>query len=102
MLFFKLFVTDITAEDFISQSSERESKYNQMKKLLSEIIPAQLENIHIFSVLNNPGQTRGVDVWFTVSGPPYYKAEKLNGNVAVSKARVCGFQLIELIKILHL
>ncbi|CAM5089054.1 unnamed protein product [Eretmochelys imbricata] len=81
-------INDITAEDFISQSSERESKYNQMKKLLSEIIPAQLENIHIFSVLNNPGQTRGVDVWFTVSGPPYYKAEKLNGNVAVSKARL--------------
>uniref|UniRef100_A0A8C4VM31 Neural-cadherin n=1 Tax=Gopherus evgoodei TaxID=1825980 RepID=A0A8C4VM31_9SAUR len=81
-------INDITAEDFISQSSERESKYNQMKKLLSEIIPAQLENVHIFSVLNTPGQTRVVDVWFTVSGPPYYKAEKLNGNVAVSKARL--------------
>uniref|UniRef100_A0A8C3FEP6 Neural-cadherin n=1 Tax=Chrysemys picta bellii TaxID=8478 RepID=A0A8C3FEP6_CHRPI len=81
-------INDITAEDFISQSSERESKYNQMKKLLSEIIPAQLENVHIFSVLNVPGQTRGVDVWFTVSGPPYYKAEKLNGNMAVSKARL--------------
>ncbi|KAG6933677.1 Cadherin-N [Chelydra serpentina] len=59
-----------------------------MKKLLSEIIPAQLENVHIFSVLNIPSQTRRVDVWFTVSGPPYYKAEKLNGNVAVSKARL--------------
>uniref|UniRef100_A0A8D0HKE9 Neural-cadherin n=1 Tax=Sphenodon punctatus TaxID=8508 RepID=A0A8D0HKE9_SPHPU len=82
-------IQDVTAEDFISQSSEKESKYNQMKKLLSEIIPAQLENVHIFSVLNTPGEPRGVDVWFAVCGSPYYKAEKLNGNVAVSKIRVC-------------
>ncbi|XP_074841792.1 neural-cadherin-like [Carettochelys insculpta] len=81
-------IKDITAEGFISRSSERESKYNQMKKLLSEIIPAQLENVHIFSVMTIPGQTQGIDVWFTVSGQPYYKAEKLNGNVAMSKARL--------------
>lgn len=85
--------TDITAEDFIYQSSESESKYNQMKKLFSEIIPAQLENVHIFSVLNSPGKTQGVDVWFAIHGSPYYKAEKLNGNVAVSKARVSGVYL---------
>ncbi|XP_053251573.1 neural-cadherin-like isoform X2 [Podarcis raffonei] len=81
-------IRDITAEDFIYQSSESESKYNQMKKLFSEIIPAQLENVHIFSVLNSPGKTQGVDVWFAIHGSPYYKAEKLNGNVAVSKARL--------------
>ncbi|KAJ7337971.1 hypothetical protein JRQ81_010497 [Phrynocephalus forsythii] len=81
-------IRGITAEDFIYQSSESESKYNQMKKLFSEIVPAQLENVHIFSVLNSPRETQGVDVWFAVHGSPYYKAEKLNGNVAVSKTRL--------------
>ncbi|XP_053101938.1 neural-cadherin-like [Hemicordylus capensis] len=81
-------IRDITAEDFIYQSSESESKYNQMKKLFSEIVPAQLENVHIFSVLNSPGEMQGVDVWFAVHGSPYYRAEKLNGNVAVSKTRL--------------
>ncbi|XP_006274014.3 neural-cadherin [Alligator mississippiensis] len=81
-------IQGITAEDFISQYSGTESKYNQMKKFLSEIIPAQLENIHIFSVLNVPGQTQGVDVWFAFCGPSYYKAEKLNGYVAVFKAQL--------------
>nr|XP_060628736.1 neural-cadherin-like [Anolis sagrei ordinatus] len=81
-------IRDITAEDFIYQSSESESKYNQMKMLFSEIISAQLENVHIFSVLNSPGETQGVDIWFAIHGSPYYKAEKLNGNIAVSKARL--------------
>ncbi|XP_042642142.1 neural-cadherin-like isoform X2 [Tyto alba] len=79
-------IKDITPEEFISQFPEKQSKYYQMKKLLSEIISVQLENVHIFSVLNSPSQTRGVDVWFAVYGPPYYKAEKLNGNVAASRA----------------
>lgn len=59
-----------------------------MKKLLAEIISVQLENVHIFSVLNSPSQTPGIDVWFAVYGPPYYKAEKLNGNVAASRVWV--------------
>uniref|UniRef100_A0A8D2N0U5 Neural-cadherin-like n=1 Tax=Zonotrichia albicollis TaxID=44394 RepID=A0A8D2N0U5_ZONAL len=79
-------ITGITPEEFISQSPEKQSKYYQMKKLLSEIISVQLENVHIFSVLNSPSPIQGVDVWFAVYGPPYYKAEKLNGNVAASRA----------------
>ncbi|KAJ6663946.1 hypothetical protein lerEdw1_008900 [Lerista edwardsae] len=81
-------IRGITAEEFIHQPSESESKYNQMKKLFSEVIPAQLENIYIFSVFNSPGEIQGIDVWFAVHGSPYYKAEKLNGNVAVSKTRL--------------
>ncbi|XP_010150049.1 PREDICTED: neural-cadherin-like, partial [Eurypyga helias] len=79
-------IKDITPEEFISQSPPKQSKYYQMKKLLSEIVSVHLENVHIFSVLNSPSQTQGVDVWFAVYGPPYYKAEKLNGNVAASRA----------------
>lgn len=81
-------ITGITPEEFISQSSEKQSKYYQLKKLLSQIISVQLENVHIFSVLNSPSQTQGTDVWFAVYGPPYYKAEKLNGNVAASRGWV--------------
>ncbi|KAL8181909.1 UNVERIFIED_CONTAM: hypothetical protein K2H54_034219, partial [Gekko kuhli] len=80
-------VRGITAEDFVYQSSESESIYNQMKKIFSEIIPTQLENVHLFSVMNSPDETRGVDVWFAVHGSSYYKAEKLNGNVAAAKAQ---------------
>ncbi|TRZ24044.1 hypothetical protein HGM15179_003096 [Zosterops borbonicus] len=79
-------IKGITPEEFISQSPEKQSKYYQMKKLLSEIISVQLANVHIFSVLNSPSPIRGVDIWFAVYGPPYYKAEKLNGNVAASRA----------------
>lgn len=85
---FSTSVAGITPEEFISQSPEKQSKYYQMKKLLSEILSVQLENVHIFSVLNSPSPIRGVDVWFAVYGPPYYKAEKLNGNVAASRAWV--------------
>ncbi|KFQ07158.1 Neural-cadherin, partial [Leptosomus discolor] len=81
-------IKGITPEEFIYQSPEKQSKYYQMKKLLSEIESVQPENVHIFSVLNSSSQTRGVDVWFAVYGPPYYKAEKLNGNVAASRARL--------------
>ncbi|RMC15145.1 hypothetical protein DUI87_07327 [Hirundo rustica rustica] len=79
-------IKGITPEEFISQSPERQSKYYQMKKILSEIISVQVENVHIFSVMKSPSQIRGVDIWFAVYGPPYYKAEKLNGNVAASRA----------------
>ncbi|NXC80422.1 CADN protein, partial [Cercotrichas coryphoeus] len=79
-------IKGITPEEFISQSPEKQSKYYQMKKLLSEILSVQLENVHIFSVLNSPSPIRGVDVWFAVYGPPYYKAGRLNGNVAASRA----------------
>jgi len=66
-----------------------------MKKLLSEIISVQLENVHIFSVLNSASQTQGVDVWFAVYGPSYYKAEKLNGNVAASRVWVSTHTMYE-------
>ncbi|NXD06594.1 CADN protein, partial [Nothocercus nigrocapillus] len=81
-------IKDITPEEFISQFPEKDSKYHQMKKLVAETVSAQVENVHIFSVLKSPSQTRGVDVWFAVYGPPYYNAEKLNGNIAVSRARL--------------
>ncbi|XP_077207979.1 neural-cadherin-like isoform X2 [Paroedura picta] len=81
-------IRGITAEGFVYQSSDSESMYSQMKKIFSEIIPAKLENIQLFSVTNSPHEPQGVDVWFAAHGSSYYKAEKLNGNVAAAKARL--------------
>ncbi|XP_018422727.1 PREDICTED: neural-cadherin-like [Nanorana parkeri] len=72
----------ITAEEFIAQKPNFGSKYEQMRDLLSDIIPCGQENVKLFSVLNVPVLHNTTDVWFTVSGPPYCQAEKLNGIVA--------------------
>lgn len=72
----------ITAEEFIAQTPSIGSRYEQMRDLLSDIIPCRWENVNLFSVLNVPDLDNTTDVWFTVSGPPYYQAEKLNGIVA--------------------
>ncbi|XP_077349180.1 neural-cadherin-like [Lithobates pipiens] len=72
----------ITAEEFIAQRPSIGSRYEQMRDLLSDIIPCRWENVNLFSVLNVPDLDNTTDVWFTVSGPPYYQAEKLNGIVA--------------------
>ncbi|KAH0617555.1 hypothetical protein JD844_015936 [Phrynosoma platyrhinos] len=46
------------------------------------------EAAHNAGSIRIKGETQGIDVWFAIHGSPYYKAEKLNGNVAVSKARL--------------
>ncbi|MGH0141278.1 UNVERIFIED_CONTAM: hypothetical protein FKN15_078002, partial [Acipenser sinensis] len=81
-------ITNMTAEEFISAEAGKESKYSMLKRVLSEIIPAQLDNIHIFSVMNASQRLREVCVWFAAHGSPYYKAEKLNGNVAAYKDKL--------------
>ncbi|XP_069477477.1 neural-cadherin-like [Ambystoma mexicanum] len=81
-------IAGISAEEFIAKSPEKESKYNTLERLLSEVIPARIENIHLFSVLNVPGRTREIDVWFAAHGSPYYQAVKLEGNVAAAKEQL--------------
>uniref|UniRef100_F6UJH5 Uncharacterized protein n=1 Tax=Ornithorhynchus anatinus TaxID=9258 RepID=F6UJH5_ORNAN len=81
-------IPNLTAEDFIFQPPGQDSKYNQVKKVLSEIIPVQPENIDLFSVLDHQGQSQGIDIWFAAGGSSYYKAEKLNGNVAAAKTQL--------------
>ncbi|MGH0160427.1 UNVERIFIED_CONTAM: hypothetical protein FKN15_039322 [Acipenser sinensis] len=81
-------ITNMTAEEFISAEVDKESKYSMLKRVLSEIIPAQLDNIHIFSVMNASQRLREVSVWFAAHGSSYYKAEKLNGNVAAYKDKL--------------
>ncbi|XP_039592498.1 neural-cadherin [Polypterus senegalus] len=80
-------ITNITAEEFISVQ-EGESKYSKLKNLLSETIPAEVDNIHLFSITNVKQHYRELNVWFAAHGSSYYTAEKLNGNVAANKEKL--------------
>ncbi|XP_043922109.1 neural-cadherin-like [Protopterus annectens] len=79
---------NITAEEFLSQPPDGDNKYTKLRKLLSEVIPAQPEHVHIFSIGNGKGRVREMKVWYAAHGSPYYKADKLNGNVAAHKTRI--------------
>ncbi|KAM8966841.1 neural-cadherin-like [Pelodytes ibericus] len=78
----------ITAEEFVEQSPEHISKYEQMRKLLSEIIQTEPDNILVFSILNTPALAGSIDLWFAVSGPPYYSPVKISGIVASSREKI--------------
>ncbi|CAH2285593.1 neural-cadherin-like [Pelobates cultripes] len=78
----------ITAEEFLAQSLDDVSKFEQMRSLLSEVVQVELSSLYVFSVLNTAGLTGSTDIRFAVSGPPYYPAEKLNGMVASSKQKI--------------
>uniref|UniRef100_A0A8C5PPG5 Uncharacterized protein n=1 Tax=Leptobrachium leishanense TaxID=445787 RepID=A0A8C5PPG5_9ANUR len=81
-------IRGMTAEEFIAQSPEDISKYEQMKKLFSEVIQVDSSNVHIFSLLSTAGLIGSTDIWFVISGPPYYPAEKINGLVASSREKI--------------
>nr|XP_015212998.1 PREDICTED: neural-cadherin-like isoform X3 [Lepisosteus oculatus] len=81
-------ITNSTVEEFVSAPEGKESRYFRLKSLLSEIIPADLDNIHIFSVASSRLRPSEVNVWFAAHGSRYYKAEKLNGIVAAYKSKL--------------
>eukprot|EP00079_Xenopus_tropicalis_P026645 XP_012820458.1 PREDICTED: neural-cadherin-like [Xenopus tropicalis] len=81
-------ISGFTAEDFVLRPPDKISKYELMKYLLLEILQAELDNIHIFSVLNTPGLSGCMDIWFAVSGDTRHQAEKLNGIVASSREKI--------------
>ncbi|KAM4688915.1 neural-cadherin-like [Discoglossus pictus] len=81
-------ITGATAEEFVGQSPDAVSKYDQMRTLLSEITHTELENIHMFSILNTPDVSGSTDVWFALTGRPDYQGEKLNGIMAASRDKI--------------
>uniref|UniRef100_A0A8C9RT17 Si:dkey-22o22.2 n=1 Tax=Scleropages formosus TaxID=113540 RepID=A0A8C9RT17_SCLFO len=79
----------ITVEEFFSAPPGKESRFSHLRRLLSSILRADLENVHVFSAAGGGGRRpREVSVWYAAHGSPYYKPEKLNGNVAVYKAKL--------------
>ena len=89
MLTFHPFPLDITVEDFFSSSPGHETRFSRLRSQLAEILQTQQDHVHVFSVADgNRRGEREVNVWFSAHGSPYYKAEKLHGNVAANKAKV--------------
>ncbi|XP_067093535.1 neural-cadherin [Osmerus mordax] len=82
-------LSNITVEDFFSCSPGHETRFSRLRSQLAEILQTQQDNVHVFSVANgNRRGEREVNVWFSAHGSPYYKAEKLHGNVAANKAKL--------------
>lgn len=84
-----LFYVDVTAEEFFRASDGEESLYERLQRLLSEVLQTDLDKVHIFSLANGSHSTKQhLSLWFAAHGSPYYKPEKLHGNVAMHKAKV--------------
>lgn len=83
-------IAGVTAEDFIrvwNQKHQRVqiSMYNKFKEILSRILKVDRDNIDVFSVATKSERPPITDVRFAAHGSPYYKAEYLDGTVALNK-----------------
>uniref|UniRef100_A0A8C7LXV5 Si:dkey-22o22.2 n=1 Tax=Oncorhynchus kisutch TaxID=8019 RepID=A0A8C7LXV5_ONCKI len=79
----------ITVEQFFSSALGQESSFSRLGRLLSELLQTDRDNVHVFSVANGNRQGESeINVWFAAHGSPYYKAEKLHGNVMAHKAKL--------------
>ncbi|KAG7469991.1 hypothetical protein MATL_G00134680, partial [Megalops atlanticus] len=81
-------LSNITVEEFFAAPEGQESRYSRLERLLSEVLQTDRDNVHVFSVANGSRGAREVSVWFAAHGSPYYKPEKLHGNVATHKAKL--------------
>jgi hypothetical protein len=81
----------LTAEEFIQpDASGGPSKHELFHSRLAHILNVSVENVDVFTVLHSPhsSNTSLLDVRFSAHGSPYWKLEKLNAAVAVSKSVV--------------
>lgn len=83
-------ISGVSAEDFIrvwnpSSKSVHVSMYEKFKDILSRILKVSRDNIDVFSVATKSERPAVTDVRFAAHGSPYYKAEYLDGTVALNK-----------------
>ncbi|XP_072573022.1 neural-cadherin isoform X2 [Paramormyrops kingsleyae] len=81
-------LSNLTLEEFFSGAPGRESRFLRLRRFLSEVLQTEPECVHVFSVAESRRRPREVTVWYAAQGSPYYKAEKLNGNVALHRAKL--------------
>ncbi|TTA40571.1 Neural-cadherin [Bagarius yarrelli] len=82
-------ISNVTAEDLFRASEAEETLYERLQRLLSEILQTDLDKVHIISLANGSHSTQQhLSLWFAAHGSPYYKPEKLHGNVAMHKTRL--------------
>jgi len=78
----------LTAEEFIqTDASGGPSKHELFHSRLARILNVSVENVDVFTVLHSPHNlnTSLLDVRFSAHGSPYWKPEKVNAAVALSK-----------------
>lgn len=78
----------LTAEEFIQpDAAGGPSKHELFHSRLAAILNVSLENVDVFTVLHSPhnSNTSLLDVRFSAHGSPFWKPEKLNAAVSVSK-----------------
>lgn len=83
-------ISGITAEDFIrvwnwKENRQAVSKYEKFRNCIARLTNAHKENIDVFSVILKQERPPITDVRFSAHGSPYYKAEMLNGIVALNR-----------------
>jgi hypothetical protein len=81
----------VTAEEFIQpDASGGPSKHELFHSRLAHILNVSVENVDVFTVLHSPhnSNTSLLDVRFSAHGSPYWRPERLNAAVAVSKTVV--------------
>ncbi|NWH79854.1 CADN protein, partial [Piaya cayana] len=80
-------LSDVTAEEFIRRDGEGKTRHDKFKELLAKMLPAELSDISVFSVMNVGGKQ--TDVRFAARhGSGYYSPEKLHAEMAAFKTEV--------------
>ncbi|NWH61172.1 CADN protein, partial [Geococcyx californianus] len=80
-------LSDVTAEEFIRRDEHGKTRYDKFKELLAKMLPADLDDVIVFSVMNVGGNQ--TDVRFAVRhGSAYYRPEKLHAEMAAFKNEV--------------
>ncbi|KAG9342808.1 hypothetical protein JZ751_015680, partial [Albula glossodonta] len=79
-------LSNISVEEFFASAEGRESRYARLKRVLSEVMQTEEDDVQIFSVADGVRRPREISVWFALQGSPHYTPEKLSGAVAMHKA----------------
>ncbi|NWS17802.1 CADN protein, partial [Pachyramphus minor] len=80
-------LSDVTAEEFVRRDEHGRTRHGEFKELLAKLLPAELSDVIVFSVMNR-GQNQ-TDVTFAVrGGSAYYRPEKLHAEMAAFKHEI--------------
>ncbi|XP_032557279.1 neural-cadherin-like isoform X2 [Chiroxiphia lanceolata] len=80
-------LSDVTAEEFIRRDEHGKTRHGEFKELLAKMLPAKLNDVIVFSVMNRGGKQ--TDVRFAVrGGSAYHRPEKLHAEMAAFKNEI--------------
>ncbi|NXD82407.1 CADN protein, partial [Halcyon senegalensis] len=80
-------LSDVTAEEFLRRDEHGKTRHDKFKELLARMLPAELSDVIVFSVMNVDGKQ--TDVRFAVhDGSAYYRPEKLHAEMAAFKDEI--------------